>query len=97
MLRGLSSRGIRWRAGVTLGTLAAFLALLGLAGGAFEGAAPAQTPQVKPNIVVVMTDDQTVEQMGALKRVSELIGRIGTTFTHNFSTFPLCCPSRRPI
>jgi len=41
-----------------------------------------------------MTDDQTVEQMGALKRVRSLIGRSGTTFTHNFATFPLCCPSR---
>jgi|GEM_PF-79798 len=55
-------------------------------------AAPPPPPQ--PNIVVVMTDDQNVEQMGALRRVRRLIGGRGTTFARNFSTFPLCCPSR---
>ncbi len=55
--------------------------------------APAQT-SARPNVVVVMTDDQTEEQMRALARVRRLIGRRGTTFTRNFSTFPLCCPSR---
>ena len=41
-----------------------------------------------------MTDDQTEEQMRALCRVRRLIGRRGTTFTRNFASFPLCCPSR---
>lgn len=54
----------------------------------------AAAPPPRPNIVVVMTDDQDVEQMGALRRVRRLIGERGTTFTRNFSTFPLCCPSR---
>ncbi len=94
MLRGLSNPSIRRRPALTIGALAAILALLVLAAGAFDGAAPAQTAQAKPNVVVVMTDDQTVEQMRALRRVRDLIGRAGTTFTRNFSTFPLCCPSR---
>ena len=94
MPRGLSSPSIRRRPGLALGAFAAIVALLVLAAGAFEGGAPAQTTQAKPNVVLVMTDDQTVEQMGALRRVNRLIGRAGTTFTHNFSTFPLCCPSR---
>jgi N-acetylglucosamine-6-sulfatase len=94
VLRGPASRSTRRRLGIACGALAAFLALLGLAGEAFEGAAPAQIPQANPNVVLVMTDDQTVEQMRALKRVRGLIGRTGTTFTNNFSTFPLCCPSR---
>jgi arylsulfatase A-like enzyme len=47
-----------------------------------------------PNIVVVMTDDQTqasVSQMPTV--VSELAGH-GTTFANNFTNWPLCCPSR---
>ena len=60
---------------------------------ASEEPAPAQAG-AKPNVVVVMTDDQTEQQMGALASVRRLIGRQGTTFTRNFSTFPLCCPSR---
>ena len=94
MLRGPSTPSIRRRHGLAFGALAAILAVVGLAGGAFEGSAPAQTPQAKPNVVVVMTDDQTVEQMRALGRVRGQIGAAGTTFTRNFSTFPLCCPSR---
>jgi arylsulfatase A-like enzyme len=92
MLRGLSSPSIRRRRRVlAIGALAALLAGAAVT---FEGAAPAQTAQAKPNVVVVMTDDQTVEQMQVLKRVRGLIGRAGTTFTRNFSTFPVCCPSR---
>jgi len=68
--------------------------LLALSAVTLEGTGPAQTPASRPNVVVVMTDDQTVEQMQALQRVRGLIGRAGTTFTQNYSTFPLCCPSR---
>jgi N-acetylglucosamine-6-sulfatase len=71
--------------------LSPFLALWA---GALEDGAPAQSTQSRPNIVIVMTDDQTVEQMQALKRVRTLLGRPGTTFTRNFATFPFCCPSR---
>jgi arylsulfatase A-like enzyme len=63
----------------------------GLDGGAGAQDAP---PQGRPNVVVVMTDDETVEQMGALRRVRSLIGDAGTTFEQNFASFPLCCPSR---
>ncbi len=95
MLRGLSSPSIRRRRpALAIGALVAIGALLVLAAGAFEGDAPAQTTEEKPNVVLVMTDDQTVEQMRALKRVTGLIGRAGTTFTRNFATFPVCCPSR---
>jgi arylsulfatase A-like enzyme len=95
MLRGSSSPWIRRRRrGLAIGAIGAIVALLVLGAGAFEGTAPAQTTQARPNVVLVMTDDQTVEQMRALERVRGQIGRAGTTFTRNFSTFPLCCPSR---
>jgi N-acetylglucosamine-6-sulfatase len=48
----------------------------------------------RPNIVVVMSDDQTTESMRVMANLNELIARSGATFTNNFASFPLCCPSR---
>ncbi len=48
----------------------------------------------KPNIVVVMTDDQTVENMRAMPQVRSLIGDAGMTFDNNVVTYAICCPSR---
>jgi N-acetylglucosamine-6-sulfatase len=50
--------------------------------------------QLRPNIVVVMTDDQTVESMRVMANVQALLAREGTTFANNFVSFSLCCPSR---
>jgi len=72
----------------------ALLALtVGPSGEADRAAAQAGT-NVRPNIVLVMTDDQNVEQMAALNQTRALIGGAGTTFANSFSSFPLCCPSR---
>ena len=52
----------------------------------------AATP--RPNVVIVMTDDQTQASLGFMPRVeSELVAR-GTTFANSFTNWPLCCPSR---
>jgi arylsulfatase A-like enzyme len=48
----------------------------------------------KPNVVVIMTDDQTVEEMRVLAQTKALIADAGVTFDNSFSSFPLCCPSR---
>jgi N-acetylglucosamine-6-sulfatase len=48
----------------------------------------------KPNIVVVMTDDQTAESIRFMPRVRELLGEQGTTFTNSLVSYSLCCPSR---
>jgi arylsulfatase A-like enzyme len=53
---------------------------------------PAQ-PQ-KPNVVVIMTDDQTYRDMAAMPQTRALIGAAGATFTRNYVSYPLCCPSR---
>jgi arylsulfatase A-like enzyme len=70
-------------------------------------AAPPPLPQVKagpsalsqsrngkPNLVMIMTDDQTVEDMIALPQTRELIGARGVNFGNSFASWPLCCPSR---
>ncbi len=52
------------------------------------------TPQRRPNIIMLMTDDQTLEAMRVLPKVKRLLADEGTTFTHSFASYPLCCPSR---
>lgn len=49
----------------------------------------------KLNFLVVVTDDQTLEQMRALPKTERLIGRKGgTVFEQAVVTTPQCCPSR---
>ncbi len=48
----------------------------------------------RPNVVVIETDDQTLESMKAMRNVNSLIGAHGVTFTNSFVNYSLCCPSR---
>jgi len=47
-----------------------------------------------PNVVVIMTDDQTAESLRVMTRTQQLLVDQGTTFTNGIATFPLCCPAR---
>lgn len=58
------------------------------------GSIAAPPAAARPNVVFVMTDDQTVESMKVMSRVRTGIQSAGTTFTRSFASFPLCCPSR---
>jgi N-acetylglucosamine-6-sulfatase len=73
--------------------------LLGLAPWSVHDAGPvvADASHVRPNVIVVMTDDQTVDDMRAMAQTRALIGDQGTTFKNNFVNFPLCCPSRATL
>ena len=48
----------------------------------------------RPNVVVIMTDDQTSESLRVMTRTRALIADEGTTFANGIATFPLCCPAR---
>jgi N-acetylglucosamine-6-sulfatase len=50
--------------------------------------------QSPPNIVMLMTDDQTVEDLAVMPRTRELIGDDGVTFARNYASYPVCAPSR---
>lgn len=65
-----------------------------LAASAFAPAAGAV--QTRPNVIVVMTDDQTVSQLTpkTMPATWNLLAKAGTRFTDSFVTSPLCCPSR---
>lgn len=70
-----------------------------LATGAGHPAPPADPPlpaeaDGRPNVVLIVTDDQTLENQRVLRYVNGTLGRRGTTFSEALVSFPLCCPSR---
>ena len=80
---------------VVLGCAAAALAA-GIAGAAPERddrPARAGVEQARPNVIVVMTDDQN-DSLDGMPSVRKLLAAHGTTFRNAFATLPLCCPSR---
>jgi N-acetylglucosamine-6-sulfatase len=48
----------------------------------------------RPNVVVLMTDDQTLASLSSMPQTNALLAAQGTVFEQTTSTFPLCCPSR---
>jgi N-acetylglucosamine-6-sulfatase len=48
----------------------------------------------RPNILVVMTDDQAQADVAKMPNVKRLLAKRGTTFADAVDSFPLCCPSR---
>ena len=58
-------------------------------------AAQAQTP--RPNVLILETDDQTVESMRVMANVQRLLAAEGTTFANSFVANSLCCPSRSTL
>ncbi len=73
--------------------LAAILAITALGAPAAAGAAPPE----RTNIVVVMTDDQTLESMRVMSGVQSVLAAAGTTFDRAFVSNSLCCPSRATL
>jgi N-acetylglucosamine-6-sulfatase len=54
----------------------------------------AAAAQARPNVVVIESDDQTLESIRVMDNVNSLIGDQGVTFNKNFLNYSLCCPSR---
>ena len=84
-------------ASFALVALAAVAAVVGVSVAHCHGpatATAAATRQGPPNIVVLMTDDETVEDMAVMPRTRALLGQGGVTFAHNYVSYPVCCPSR---
>lgn len=51
----------------------------------------------RPNILLIMTDDQPAKTLAKMPKVREGLMDKGVTFKHGFVTDPLCCPSRATI
>ena len=85
------------RAGAA-GVLASIAAAAGIASSPSPDPALAQAEsKERPNIVVVMSDDQTQDSMRYMSRVRELIGERGATFPVSVTNWPVCCPSRATL
>jgi N-acetylglucosamine-6-sulfatase len=88
-MQGLVQTRIPRASGALIAALACLCAAFLLRGG---GDARAQS--AKPNVIMFTTDDQTLRDMIAMPRTTNLIGFQGTNFQRAFASFPLCCPSR---
>jgi N-acetylglucosamine-6-sulfatase len=63
--------------------------------GADRAPEPAEAQGKKrPNVVVVMTDDQDIRSMAPMREMRRLIARQGVKFTQHVVTMPHCCTSR---
>lgn len=56
-----------------------------------------EEPDPRPNVLIVITDDQRGDAMWVLPRTKRQFEQGGVRFTQAFATTPLCCPSRASI
>jgi len=54
-------------------------------------------PDVQPNILVILTDDQRTDDFATMPKTKQWFTEEGTEFTRAFATTPQCCPSRASI
>jgi N-acetylglucosamine-6-sulfatase len=76
------------------GLLAGAAALSSVSPGGSGARAAAPNAQLRPNVVVLETDDQTVESLRVMANVKSLLAAEGTSFDNSFVSYALCCPSR---
>ena len=55
------------------------------------------TPANRPNIILILTDDQEAGSMAFMPHLQELLVNQGTTFKNFIFNVSLCCPSRASI
>jgi arylsulfatase A-like enzyme len=83
---------------VAVALVAAGLAV-GLGGdGGDGGAGPRKRPEAaaRPNLLVILTDDQRVDTMAHLPKIRRWFTDAGTTY-RGYTATPSCCPSRATI
>lgn len=51
----------------------------------------------RPNVLIVLTDDQPPSTMGAMPQTTTWLGGEGTTYTNAIAPTPLCCPARASV
>jgi arylsulfatase A-like enzyme len=83
---------------------AVVVAVTSRAGVACEGStfpapmpSPAAASSSRPNLVLIVTDDQRWDTLFAMPNVRHLLGDHGVTFSNAFVTTPVCCPARSSI
>jgi arylsulfatase A-like enzyme len=69
----------------------------GIGGAARQGSGAMAAPADRPNILVILTDDQRAHSLKYLPKTRKWFANDGRTYKHAFATTPLCCPSRSSI
>jgi N-acetylglucosamine-6-sulfatase len=69
-------------------------ALVALAPSGGEAKQRTAKKQKRPNVVLVMTDDQHADSVRFMPQLQRLIAGRGVTFDNSYVTYSLCCPSR---
>ena len=59
--------------------------------------ADAHAATTRPNIVVILTDDQPAQTMWAMPRTQRLLTAHGVKFTSYYDSVSLCCPARAAL
>lgn len=85
----------RWIA-AAIAAIALGAAFVGLPGGSGDGSS-ASAVSKRPNIIVLLTDDQEFGSMRVMKTVNKEMKRKGVTFKSFYDNFPLCCPARTTL
>lgn len=79
---------------VAFGVLALAISGVLAAGDQAQRAVAQDSTQARPNIVVLLTDDQETASMRVMKTVRKELKNKGVTMKRMYANFPLCCPSR---
>ncbi|MGH2710833.1 MAG: sulfatase-like hydrolase/transferase [Actinomycetota bacterium] len=59
---------------------------------------PASAQTSRPNILIILTDDQrAMDTMQVMPKTQQWFGQGGTTYTNAFAPTPVCCPARAAI
>jgi N-acetylglucosamine-6-sulfatase len=68
-----------------------------VAGSNAPAAAPFERAAARPNIVLILADDQRVDQLSRMPIVQARLVEQGVSFPNAFVVDPLCCPARATI
>lgn len=73
------------------------LALFASQNSALLGTDPAAAAEERPNVLIIITDDQRFDSLIVQPKTQRLLAGNGIRFSNAFATTPACCPSRASI
>ncbi len=85
------------RRSLTLAVLVVVAIAAGLLLGGIRGQPVRRAIPERPNVIIILTNDQRWDTLWAMPKVRRWLVRRGVTFTNAFVANPSCCPSRASI